>query len=66
MSTTTEERKAVAVRLHIYVEVPTSANPGDVLERLHKAALQQQGVTITMPQGDKVDVDLQMVTEVLR
>lgn len=54
------------MRLHIYVEVPTSANPGDVLERLHKAALQQQGVTITMPQGDKVDVDLQMVTEVLR
>lgn len=66
MSTTTKERKAAAVRLHIYVEVPTSAVPGDVLEQLHQAALHEQGVTITMPRGNKVDVDLKYVQEVLR
>jgi len=65
MTTTTVERKATAVRLHIFVEVPTSASPGDVLKQLHRAAVRQQGVTIVMPEGNKVDVDLQLVQEVL-
>jgi len=58
------ERKVTAVRLSIDVVVPTSADPGDVIERLTKAALVRQGITITMPQGDKVDVDLMHVQEV--
>lgn len=66
MSTTTEERKGTAVRLNIAVEVPTSATPGEVLEQLMLAANRRQGVTITLPRGDRVDVDLVMVTEVHR
>lgn len=52
------------MRLNIDIEVPTSAVPGDVLERLSKAAYFRQGVTITMPEGDRVDVDLVLVREV--
>lgn len=59
------ERQGSAVRLHIDVVVPTSADPGDVLGRLTKGALDRQGVTITLPEGDKVDVDLLHVQEVL-
>lgn len=60
----TPERQGPAVRLSIDVVVPTSADPGDVLQRLTKAAYFRQGVTITMPEGDRVDVDLTHVQEV--
>lgn len=64
MSTTIEERTRTAMRLNIDVVVPGSADPDDVLKRLSNAAFQRQGVTITMPEGDKVDVDLFHVQEV--
>jgi hypothetical protein len=64
VSTATTERKDAAVKLSIDIEVPSSVDQGDVLGRLNRAAYFRQGVTITMPEGDKVDVDLVLVQEV--
>ena len=54
------------MKLELEVEVPTSADQADVLRQLTAAAYHRQGVTITMPKGDKVDVDLHLVREVIR
>lgn len=62
---TTRERQDAAVRLEFSVEVPTSANQGEVLGILTEACDRRQGVTILMPDGRyKVDVELLRVQEV--
>jgi len=60
------EGRTQTVKLELEVEVPTSADQADVLRQLTAAAYHRQGVTITMPKGDKVDVDLHLVREVIR
>lgn len=61
----TRERQDAVVKLEFSVEVPTSANQGEVLGILTEAAERRQGVTILMPDGRyKVDVELLRVQEV--
>lgn len=64
MTTTLATGRTQKVKLELEVEVPTSANQADVLRQLTVAAHRRQGVTITMPMGERVDVDLAHVREV--
>lgn len=46
------------MKLKLTVDVPDSATPEEVREQLVGAALRSQGITLHMPTGWLVDVDL--------
>lgn len=52
------------MRLHLVVEVPESATPPKVKERLVVVAYHRRGVTLTTPEGFSADVDLINVRQV--
>jgi len=61
----TREGRTQKVKLEFSVEVPTSANQGEVLSILNRACTRQEGITLVMPDGKyKVDVELLRVQEV--
>ncbi len=63
--TTTPERQGSAVQLTIQVVVPhLDVDQPLVLKKLTEAAMTRAGVTIVMPDGDRVDVDMFHVSEV--
>lgn len=63
--TSTPERKGSAVQLAIEVVVPhLDVDQAMVLKKLQNAAFTRAGVTIVMPDGDRVDVDMFHVQEV--
>lgn len=65
MTATMETREGVAVQVVMQVVVPSlNVDQAMVLKKLETAAFTRAGVTITMPDGDRVDVDLVGVQEV--
>lgn len=49
------------MKLLLHVEIPAAALAGEPVFRLSSAAHARQGVTIVLPEGFKVDVDLTKV-----
>lgn len=63
--TTTMERQGRTVQLVMHIVVPAlDVVQAAVLNKLSTAAFAREGVTIVMPDGDRVDVDLVTVQEV--